>query len=349
MSHRSACLSNIINGLVSFIVVSSLLYTTAASIVITHKINVHSSEYWTEERMKNAKPRDLFMINSSKIDNFAVCKSDYNLIKNTSYYRVSPGKATGKVFFRLNGQDYVCSGSLGSSSLIWTAGHCAYDVYTQTFASNWIFRPGYYDSNSPYGSYSASSLHIPSGWVEEDYARDYALVRLSEDLEDDIHTKFTLIYDITPTNTQYVSIGYPQGTPFDGQWINSCNSSACFRDQSLAPPTVGIQCDSTGGSSGGPWYVYADTVNGTVLGIAGVNSYSYEGQPDVMYSPYFDGKTKQFFDEVSGMESSDDETFPKFVIYAAIALGGLCLLLVVCLLCSFVMWRIGRNGYEEIN
>ena len=44
------------------------------------------------------------------------------------------------------------------------------------------------------------------------------------------------------------------------------------------PPTLGIGCDMTGGSSGGGWIVGSNVVT--------VNSYGYDDQPDVMYGPY---------------------------------------------------------------
>jgi hypothetical protein len=79
-------------------------------------------------------------------------------------------------------------------------------------------------------------------------------------------------------NQNYQSYGYPAAPPFDGERLWRCTSALQSSDTDANPPTLGIGCDMTGGSSGGGWIVGSNVVS--------VNSYGYDNQPDVMYGPY---------------------------------------------------------------
>ena len=57
----------------------------------------------------------------------------------------------------------------------------------------------------------------------------------------------------TARNQNYAAHGYPAAPPFNGQRLWVCNSPLVYDDTSANPPTMGIDCDMTGGSSGGGW------------------------------------------------------------------------------------------------
>src|SRR4029079_17772270 len=83
-------------------------------------------------------------------------------------------KATGKVYFQMNGGGWVCSGTaIGDGrttfSLVITAGHCVYDEENghgalSGFATNWLFVPQFDSSptftcaNTAYGCWTATAL-----------------------------------------------------------------------------------------------------------------------------------------------------------------------------------------------
>jgi len=81
-----------------------------------------------------------------------------------------------------------------------------------------------------------------------------------------------------PRQQTYVSHGYPAAPPFNGERLYTCTSPLQYDDTSANPPTMGIDCNMTGGSSGGGW-----TVNGS---LESVNSYGYTTLPNVMFGPY---------------------------------------------------------------
>ena len=76
----------------------------------------------------------------------------------------------------------------------------------------------------------------------------------------------------------YNSYGYPAAPPFNGERLWRCNSALQTNDNDANPPTMGIGCDMTGGSSGGGWIVGNNLYS--------ENSYGYGNQPNVMYGPY---------------------------------------------------------------
>jgi len=204
-------------------------------------------------------------------------------------YSAYPFSAVGKVYFSLGTDNYVCSGSIGDKRVIWTAGHCTYDSATG-FAKNFMFIPGYWDRNEPFGRFAAQSLCAAKGWQDGNIAYDYAIARLPADnpLPTDSTGILPVVVDLNPEVVDYVSYGYPQGPPFDGAWENTCAGKLCVRDWWVSPQAVSIACDSTGGSSGGPWMRNGNS-------IVGLNSYQYFFQPNQMYGPYFNKDTMDFF------------------------------------------------------
>jgi hypothetical protein len=90
----------------------------------------------------------------------------------------------------------------------------------------------------------------------------------------------------------YLAHGYPAASPFTGGRMFICESDLGTRDASANPPTMGIGCDMTGGSSGGGW-----VVGNTVLS---VNSYGYSNLPNVIFGPYQGTVAQQLYTSAAG-------------------------------------------------
>ena len=97
--------------------------------------------YWTAERMENAVPMEQIRGNGSRLAQRAPAPAAAQ--EWPGPYTQYPASTHGKVFFTLNGSNFVCSGTaLNSSnrSVVWTAGHCLNEG-PGAFATNFAFVP----------------------------------------------------------------------------------------------------------------------------------------------------------------------------------------------------------------
>jgi hypothetical protein len=254
--------------------------------------------YWTPERMRNAGPADQVLSGTfapaAKPKKKALAG---NAVQVPPPYTSQPTSTNGKVFFTMGGLDYVCSGTAllsGNKSVVWTAGHCVNDG-AGTFHTNWEFVPAYVDGSAPYGVWTARTLLTTSAWASsEDFSYDNgaAVVNTSggralTDVVGGVSATFNY-----PRQQTYVSHGYPAAPPFNGERLWTCTSPLRYDDTAANPPTMGIDCDMTGGSSGGGW-----TVNGS---LESVNSYGYSTLPNVMFGPYQGTVSQSLYTQASG-------------------------------------------------
>ncbi len=282
--------------------------------------------YWTERRMLAAVPAGLELdrrgelarvkapaANRSTAPTAVPARRDAVDVsaENTSF----PRRVHGKVFFTIEGGsqpgDYVCSGTVVSSNshaLAWTAGHCVNDPeFGGGFASHWTFIPGYRNGERPFGSWPARELFTTQGWSDDvDIRVDLGAARLARDaqgrgIEDVLGARgiaFNRSRSQDVTAFGYPAIPNPASLPprfdFDGQRLHSCESPITGSDNppGNGPETLEIDCDMTGGSSGGGW-VAGGIVNG-------VTSYGYANDGNHLYGPYFGSVAAQLYGDASG-------------------------------------------------
>jgi hypothetical protein len=254
--------------------------------------------YWTAERMRNARPADRVLSGT-----FAAPAGKRRpraagaAVQVPPPYTSQPTSTNGKVFFTEGGLNYVCSGTAllsGNKSVVWTAGHCVNDG-AGTFVTNWAFVPAYADGSAPYGTWTARTLLTTNGWAtSEDFSYDNGAAvvntnggRALTDVVGGVNPTFNY-----PRQQTYVSHGYPAAPPFNGERLWTCTSPLQYDDTSANPPTMGIDCDMTGGSSGGGW-----TVNGS---LESVNSYGYSTLPNVMFGPYQGTVSQSLYTQAGG-------------------------------------------------
>ncbi|MGH3378720.1 MAG: trypsin-like serine peptidase [Actinoallomurus sp.] len=206
---------------------------------------------------------------------------------------------TGKVFFTIDGGDYVCSaGTVASANrdLVVTAGHCAQDA-TGTWARNWIYVPGYDQGRRPYGAFSARHMFVPTPWSahgDENY--DVALVVLEATggrHVTDVVGAQGIAFD-QPRGSLVYGFGYPAGGRYDGEHLTYC-SGKTYPDSHKITKDEGLRCDMTEGSSGGPWLTRFDSGTGTGV-VTSVSSFKYADDPATMYGPYFGNAVHRMYD-----------------------------------------------------
>ena len=255
--------------------------------------------YWTPERMRNARPADRVLSGTYAPAAKPVKppKQAFAASPIAPPYTSQPTSTNGKVFFTDDGLNYVCSGTAlisGNKSTVWTAGHCVHDG-ASNFHTNWVFVPAYLDGSAPYGEWTARRLLTTSGWASSgDFSFDNgaAVVNLNggqalTDVVGGRNPSFNYA-----RNQSYAAHGYPAGPPFNGERLYVCNSPLVYDDTSANPPTMGIDCDMTGGSSGGGWIAGG--------GVASVNSYGYSTLPNVMFGPYQGSVSQSLYTQAAG-------------------------------------------------
>jgi V8-like Glu-specific endopeptidase len=220
-------------------------------------------------------------------------------------------QASGKVYFEMGGGAYVCSGSVATDtrsgySLVLTAAHCAYDETNEAFATNWLFIPNFDGAptftcaQTVHGCWSAQGLVVHEGYATaggfntQATIHDFAFAIVgpggksgSAQLDTTVGS-FDITFSSFSAGTQMYAFGYPAAGRYKGKDLTYC-AGLIFFDPYNSNLTYGMDCNMTGGSSGGPWLSSFST--GTGVGVlSSLNSYGYSGVR-AMHGPKFNADT----------------------------------------------------------
>lgn len=215
-------------------------------------------------------------------------------------YQDFPNRMVGKLFYThaITGDDWVCSASAVNSTnkrLIVTAGHCVSDGKGH-WHTNFMFVPAYNpnhldpDRREPYGRWSGCGVYTKLAWLNNsNFGQDLGMIKACDQGSEKLHDTvgFLGYWANASRNQTWHAFGYPGEAPFDGTKMTVCKAPHGTDDSSVSPPRIGIGCDMTGGSSGGPWILNYSSQGGNSNYVNGVNSWKYYAQPEAMYSPYF--------------------------------------------------------------
>lgn len=262
-----------------------------------------ASQAWSAERMEAALPREVPEAGGQVITEVTVGDPlvilgetaepgvQAGLLEEATLdagvASVTPVSHIGKVFFTIAGVDYVCSANAVVSendSTVATAGHCLNDG-AGTFASEFIFVPAYDSGQAPYGQWPAVDLITASAWSQQEdinYDIGFAVVDSAGGASLTEAVGASGVAFNQPRGQGYTAYGYPASFPFDGETLETC-SGVAQNDTFGGTQSIGISCDMTGGSSGGPWLLGSGPT-----GVQNsVNSFGYNAVPDVMFGPYW--------------------------------------------------------------
>lgn len=188
-------------------------------------------------------------------------------------YTAYPATTVGKLFFTLNGGNFVCSASTYQQTNIVTAGHCVSDG-TSTFATSVQFCPAYNAGgpNPNYGCWNWSGATTSAPWHfngDPDY--DYARIGLVSNggvcgCPVGNAVGWLGVGWNWGTNQPDMSIGYPQAAPFAGNRLIQTASTDWYTHDFTSGNQVSkvMGNDMTGGSSGGPWVLGWRHVNAEI-------------------------------------------------------------------------------------
>lgn len=275
-------------------------------------------EYWTPERMRAAVPADVLVAGKDK----SSAGDKVATGKPTIVPQAKPGTGsgfvgdyytgggavvttTGKVFFTLAGVNYVCSGSAvtsGNRDVVLTAGHCLNEG-PGAYATNFAFVPAYDDGARPYGTFTARQLVTTTQWASSgdfDYDIGFAVMNtLNGQHLTDVVGSQGIGFNLARGQYMY-SFGYPQANPYDGSDIAWCHGTPI--QDPYGSQDQGLDCNLTGGSSGGPWFVSYSTTTG-VGTLNSVNSFKYSGGQlrNYMFGPYLGSVAQTLYGTASGL------------------------------------------------
>ena len=270
--------------------------------------------YWTAERVKAARPRAFVMTGGrlAPVAKPAKPPAGGGGLAATTGTAWPDGKgaiyrATGRVLFTLNGGNWICSASVATDSrtdisVVLTAGHCAFDQATRTFATNWLFIPEF-DTRDSYdcavavhGCWTADRLIVHAGFANQtsfnqtatQYDWAFAVVdadgAATSQLDQTVGS-FPIAFRSYSSGSPVAAFGYPAGGKYGGNNdLIHCSNSLGTDPYNLGR-TYRLSCDMTGGSSGGPWLT-SFPATGDAGTLSSVNSYTYNGIT-AMHGPKF--------------------------------------------------------------
>ncbi|MCO6011074.1 peptidase [Actinoallomurus purpureus] len=205
---------------------------------------------------------------------------------------------TGRVFFTYQGHPASCSGNAVTSanqSTVITAGHCV--RLDRAWHTDWVFVPGYHDGQAPYGKWTAMRTLTTAQWeAREDLDYDVGVATVAP-LNGRTLTSVVGGQGIAFNQRRHrpmYAFGYPAEAPYDGSKLVYCSGTA--KEDPGKTHDLGLTCDMTAGSSGGPWFTGFDDRTGTGTQNS-LNSFKYNALPNEMFGPYFGTAVQALYDK----------------------------------------------------
>ncbi len=237
----------------------------------------------------------------------------YRLFPDTvDQYKTFPYRLVGKLFFtKPSGGNFVCSGAVvtaANKSVIMTAGHCVYDTAAGGgWVTNVVFVPARRNGVNPYGIWTAQLLVSASDWTSNaNFESDYGAIVANRGGNHNLKIGnqigwLGIVFNVSRKQHWHLH-GYPAaardlnttppGAQFDGEHHEICAAPWATNntDAGTHARTIGVGCDKTGGTSGGPWLLQFSGVGGATNLINGVNSHRWGGGPPNnlrLYTPFY--------------------------------------------------------------
>jgi hypothetical protein len=203
-------------------------------------------------------------------------------------------RQNGVIFFEAEGSLARCSGTSVNApnfSVVFTAGHCINGggPWGHWYDRRWAFVPGYRYGQRPFGIFPAKWIDTTSEWLAsgtENADVGAAVVMRNERgqrLADAVggsgiawDRKADQVFDVH---------GYPVAPPFDGETQRLCAQTPFLghdAESFLAsgPLNLAVDCNVTGGASGGGWTIAGDLLNS-------VTNYGYGDDAATDFGAYF--------------------------------------------------------------
>jgi V8-like Glu-specific endopeptidase len=247
------------------------------------------TNYWTPERMRNARPLD----GSGGAGGAPTATASYATVPDPT---VPPFAVNGRIFVRQGGRAGFCSGTAINSptrQLVLTAGHCVnsgpVDGTQFSFWSNYMeFVPAYSGGQAPFGAFVAqrAKVYALTPWVKRgnptfDMGAFLTYPNAAaQNVADAVGGGVGVALDLSRSQ-QFQTFGYPGRIGY----LQQCDSPSVGKDRNTyrlgGKPTTSIRCHWNPGASGGGWLINGGTA------INGLISYGLRGDRVHTFGPYF--------------------------------------------------------------
>jgi V8-like Glu-specific endopeptidase len=216
-----------------------------------------------------------------------------------------PGFSQHGVVFVLAGGGFFgrCSATSVNApnlSVVFTAGHCVH-LGRRWFDRKWVFVPGYHYGIRPFGVFVAKWLGSTPGWVSSQNGNfDVGAAVVSRNERGQRLAAAVggagIAWNLSPRQVFDV-YGYPAEEPFDGATLQRCPQTPFLGHDvvsflSPGPLDLAVECNVTGGASGGGWLISGNTLNG-------ITTNGYPEDPRTDFGPYFGNAVGRLFREAA--------------------------------------------------
>jgi V8-like Glu-specific endopeptidase len=267
--------------------------------------------FWTPARMKAARPLDVQLPGQGQgkvtLSEPATVSSAFETVPDPT---LVGSRVNGAIFIEMPFGLARCSGTSVNApnySVVFTAGHCINTggPHGRWMDFRWVFVPGYRHGQRPFGVFPAKWIDTTRQWRttgSENFDVGAAVVtrnqrgRLLAKAVGGTGIAFGL-----KTRQVFDVHGYPAEEPFDGETQQVCTQTPFLGHDarsflSPGPLNLAVDCDVTGGASGGGW-----TIAGTKT-LNSVTNYGYGDDPDTDFGAYFGREVARLFHRAAGVK-----------------------------------------------
>jgi V8-like Glu-specific endopeptidase len=266
-------------------------------------------QFWTPERMRQAKPVEIQVPRRAPPSAPSSGASASSTFGEVSDPTSAESRWNGVIFFKVGGSLGRCSGTsvkAPNSSVVVTAAHCINSGghRGRWYGAQWVFVPGYRYGQRPFGVFPAVWLDTTRQWRasgSENFDVGAAVVARNERGERlaDAVGGTGIAWNLKARQTFDVH-GYPAAPPFDGETQRLCSQTPFLGHDAMSflapgPLNLAVDCDVTGGASGGGWTIRGDVLNG-------VTNYGYGDDPATDFGAYFGKEVGRLYGRAGKVE-----------------------------------------------
>lgn len=303
----------VIVGLVTAVFGFGMLTAQASAFVVTQSQARHAIPFWTSARMKSARPLDALLSGRPKVEfarpgrasaetphRYPPLAPPGDALASSAFEEVPDSAAVGA---RVNGVIFIitpfglgrCSGTSVNApnySVVLTAGHCINSggPFGEWLGGRWVFVPGYRHGQRPFGIFPATWIDTTLQWRKtgsENFDVGAAVVSRNE--RGQLLAKAVggtgIAWGLKAKQVFDVH-GYPAELPFDGETQRVCAQTPFLGHDTLSflspgPLNLAVDCNVTGGASGGGWTIAGEEI------LNSVTNYGYTNDPATDFGAYF--------------------------------------------------------------